>query len=293
MCGSWQVDGGDTSYIFPISVSMSGQPIRARGWTAHHHTAQTAAADCNVSEQDVDDDDDDDDDDGLWAFLTSATTCIRTRRGRSCWGHRSSTSGHWSRSRKVPWCHCPPSDTWSSPRARFLCCSNSRSPRSCQTRSVPHVDPAGCVKTRSHTAHLPLQHTPTHRCLRVCVCVCVCVTVELLLRLTAPPPTLTYLPPSLSLSLSLSHTHTHTHAHTHLQGKYINTLSVCTVTFICRNQPDRAAPSTSAGTTGAKKYWLLLVVQVQDHFIDYLYCDLTLSGSNVFTLLYKSDQSST
>ena len=133
--------------------------------------------------------------------------------------------------------------------------------------------------------------THPHTAVWECVCVCVCVWRWSCCwdSLHLHQPWHTSLPLSLSPSLSLSHTHTHTH----LQGKYINTLSVCTVTFICRNQPDRAAPSTSAGTTGAKKYWLLLVVQVQDHYIDYLYCDLTLSGSNVFTLLYKSDQSST
>ena len=32
-------------------------------------------------------------------------------------------------------------------------------------------------------------------------------------------------------------------------------------------------------------YWLLLVVQ--DHYVDYLHCDLTQSRSNVFALLYK------
>ena len=73
--------------------------------------------------------------------LTLTTTCICIRREKSCWGHRSNISSRWNRSRKVPWCHWPSSDTWSYPRTRFLWCSNSRSPNSCQTNCVAHGHP--------------------------------------------------------------------------------------------------------------------------------------------------------
>lgn len=81
----------------------------------------------------------------VYLLLTLTTTCIHIRMGKSCLGHRSSTSSHWTRSRTVPWCHCPPLDTWSPPRTRCLCCSNLRTPSSSHIRRTASAHGQWCV----------------------------------------------------------------------------------------------------------------------------------------------------
>lgn len=65
---------------------------------------------------------------------TWATTCTRTRRGRSCWGRRSSTWCRWSRSSRRPRARSPVWGRRSRPRTRRPRCCR-RCIRSCWSQT--------------------------------------------------------------------------------------------------------------------------------------------------------------